>query len=268
MPCPGTRRGLHLSSTYGSIHIQRSGRLPTNRTFTVVRSTAKLQKLLRERGVSDNTVSTHLTIIEGNVKDPAAVTETETVQREPGHPVDIIISGVGGTPTFTPNPLRPGLDDPTICQDATATLLSALRLLSSLARPLLVVISSTGISDAGRDFPLVMVPLYHWMLAVPHKDKKEMERMLVREMAHSGPEQPVIRGYIAVRPSLLTDGPRLSVEKIRVGTEDGNGAGAAAPAVGYTISRADVGGWIFDKVICEREGEREQWVGKMVSITY
>lgn len=119
-----------------------------------------------------------------------------------------------------------------------------------------------------------MLPLYHYLLAVPHKDKKEMERLLVAEMRKAVPEC-AIGGFVVVRPSLLTDGKRLGTEKVRVGVEveggegtkeKGKGEGEGRPAVGYTISRDDVGGWMFDEIV--RGGDRERFVGKMVSITY
>lgn len=50
---------------------------------------------------------------------------------------------------------------------------------------------------------------------------------------------------------------------MRVGVES---ADAANPAVGYTISREDVGGWIFDEIVNRNGGEK--FAGKVVSITY
>lgn len=237
----------------------------------VVRSPAKLQKLLSDRKISSETISTHLTTIEGNVKDVAAVTKTLRLEECGSDVVDIIISGIGGTPTFKPNPLKPSLDDPTVCQDAMKTILSALRAMSSSSatstkKPLLVALSTTGISDAGRDIPLAMIPLYHWLLAVPHEDKKEMERLLVAERSEKS-VFPVIRAFIVIRASLLTNGERLGVEKVRVGTETMAAAERKA-AVGYMISRADVGGWIYDKVVCPEEEQRKSWFDQMVSITY
>ncbi|KAI9676094.1 MAG: hypothetical protein M1817_000837 [Caeruleum heppii] len=227
--------------------------------MAVVRSTPKLQKLLQDHKVSDATIAAHLIITEGNVKDVDAVSKA---LRPQGRVVDIIISGVGGAIKFT-NPIKPTLDDPTICEAATSTILSALDA-DSDSKPLFVVVSTTGISKHGRDIPLAMMPLYHWMLAVPHKDKSKMEALLQSEM--SGPHGAArIQGFVAVRPSLLTDGPRVGLGKVRAGTED---HGDANPAVGYTISRADVGGWIFEEVIENRSHGREQLTNKMVSITY
>ena len=50
---------------------------------------------------------------------------------------------------------------------------------------------------------------------------------------------------------------------MRVGQESTE---AVKPAVGYKISREDVGGWIFDELVHRDGGEK--FAGKMVSITY
>ena len=86
-----------------------------------------------------------------------------------------------------------------------------------------------------------------------------MEAVLLAEMAKSAGEQ-AIRNFVLVRPSMLTDGPRLGTGKVRVGEE------SKKPAVGYTISREDVGGWVFDEIV--KGDGLEKYVGKMVSITY
>lgn len=194
----------------------------------LVRSSAKLQKLLVDRHISDATLAARLTIFEGDIRDVDKVGKALAAPRKTsgGDPqnnatdvVDIIISGIGGTPVFTPNPLRPSLDDPTICQDGIATILSALRAKTSARRspkPFLAALSTTGISAQKRDVPLAMIPMYHWLLAVPHKDKKEMEALLQAETAKPA-EQRVIQDFLTVRPSFLTNGERRGSGKLRVG---------------------------------------------------
>lgn len=86
-----------------------------------------------------------------------------------------------------------------------------------------------------------------------------MEALLLAEMANSADER-AIENFVVVRPSLLTDGPRLGTGKVRAGEE------SKKPAVGYTISREDVGGWMFDEIV--KGDRREQYVGEMVTITY
>lgn len=68
----------------------------------------------------------------------------------------------------------------------------------------------------------------------------------------------VIKGYICVRPSLLTNGKVYGKDYIRVGTD-------AAPAVGYTISRDDVGLWMFENLI---KGDNSKYLGEAPTITY
>ena len=107
-----------------------------------------------------------------------------------------------------------------------------------------------------------MMVIYHWLASVPHKDKKQMEAVLLAETAKSADER-AIKNFVILRPSFLTDGKRMGTAKVRVGVES---ADAAKPAVGYTISREDVGGWMFDEIV-NGNGE-ERFAGKMVSITY
>lgn len=242
----------------------------------MVRSSAKLQKLLVDRNISEATITAHLTVYEGDIRDVNRVGKTLTVPRKTSGEtntsgvVDIIISGIGGTPVFTPNPLRPSLDDPTICQDAIATVLSALRAKAAAGgggrgtKPFLAALSTTGISAQKRDVPLAMIPMYHWLLAVPHKDKKEMETLIQAEVAKPA-DQRVIQDFLTVRPSFLTNGERRGTDKLRVGKED---AAEAKPVVGYTISREDVGGWLFDEVVNGGSKRRDRWTGKKITITY
>lgn len=113
--------------------------------------------------------------------------------------------------------------------------------------------------------------------------------------------------FTIVRPSLLTDGPVKGSSKVRVGWEFPNAtmgtAGAArkdgsssssssnankapGPAIGYIISRSEVGNWIFEEIVkthqeaLERTTQqqkqggkkvqewKENWDGKCVSLTY
>lgn len=232
------------------------------------RSSSKLQNLLLERNVSQSIIDTHLTVIQGDIRDVQAVARVlnpQPASKTSTKPLYLIISGIGRPPIFSPNPFSPTFDDPTVCQDAITTIFAALRTLPpSLPKPVLAALSTTGISSRVRDVPLLMTPLYHWLLAVPHKDKKEMEALLQAEVAKPANNKcRAIKDFVIVRPSLLTDGARLGTNKIRVGTEGGE---IASPAVGYTISREDVGGWMFDQLV-EGQG-REKYAGKMVSITY
>ena len=233
------------------------------RPHLVSRSSSKLQTLLLERKIPQSTIDAHLNIIQGDVHDLKSVSQT-LAPPSSNRTADLIISGIGLPPIFKPNPISPAtIADPTICQDAISTILTALRGLPfSPQKPLLVALSSTGISSRKRDVPIAMMVIYHWLASVPHKDKTQMEAVLLAEMAKSSDER-AIKDFVILRPSFLTDGKRLGTAKVRVGVES---AEAAKPAVGYKISREDVGGWMFDKIVNGNGGEK--FAGKMVSITY
>lgn len=232
--------------------------------------------MLKKNEISTELISKHLTIVQGNSKDSVKVTEALKVNNVVA---DMILSGVGGVPVFKPNPLRPTLDDPTICQDTVSTILKSLRDLHSdpdsvssqdkKKKPTLVVISSTGISDYGRDVPLAMIPLYHWLLPIPHKDKKMMEKLLVEEIKggddDDGDASSAIENFVAVRPSFLTNGRALGFGAIRAGIDRQGKLDNSA--IGYTISRADVGGWIFEGLVEDKAGKKSTYLNQFVGIT-
>jgi hypothetical protein len=219
--------------------------------------------LLEEHSVPQSTLDTHLTIV------PGSATDVSAVKALLAHGPSTIISGVGGAPKLKANPLRPfSLDQPTICADAVAAIVAALRELSAAGepstKPHLVVISSTGIG-ATQDVPLAMRPLYRWALAVPHADKRAMEDAVVgAALAADSP----LAGFVVVRPAFLLDGKGKGLDAVRAGWErhasDEAREVGPGPAVGYTIARADVGAWIFEELV---KGNVEEWDGRCVSLT-
>ncbi|KAF9426888.1 hypothetical protein BGZ76_002556, partial [Entomortierella beljakovae] len=126
--------------------------------------------------------------------------------------------------------------------------------------PSITVISTTGVSDI-QDVPFGFRFLYHIVLADPHKDKKEMERLITENMTETDESSRAFRGAIVVRPSLLTGDHDVKggqgYQKLRVGQED-------KPVLGYTIHRADVGQWIFEEVV---KNGGEQYFGQKVTLT-
>lgn len=76
-------------------------------------------------------------------------------------------------------------------------------------------------------------------------------------------DEAVFSGVIGIRPTLLTGGTNadegVGWEKIRAGTED-------QPAVGWTVSRADVGQWIWVNAVSDLS-RRVEWEGRSVSLT-
>lgn len=83
-----------------------------------------------------------------------------------------------------------------------------------------------------------------------------MEANLRAVMSESESERP-IRGFVNVKPTLLTDGEGKGWEKIKYGQE-------GRPALGYFVARKDVGEWVFEKLV-RREVE-EGWVGSGITL--
>jgi len=240
----------------------------------MVRNPEKLLSLL-----SISEVPPNLTIITGAIQDVSAV--RRALLTSEGRLVDIVISCIGFVPTFKPtskasiNPFK-NVDDLHICEQGTKNILTAISdikadlpstassptnegehkdNMTKVQDPLLVVLSTTGITSAGRDIPILMAPLYHGLLGPPHKDKRAMEDVL------RSSSQP----WIAIRPAFLGgDGKgEPTGKKIRVGIEkDGK---HEKLAIGYTIKREDVGYWIFKEVV---EGDWLRWVGRAVTLTH
>lgn len=202
--------------------------------------------MLLEKGVPESTISDHLTITQGDVLNVDSCKGPLTLN---GRPADIIISGIGIVN------LKEAFSEIRLCGDAASNILAALQQLRLARKPLFVAVSTTGITSGPRDVPLAFMPMYHVLLANPHKDKKRMEETMVE---HAESANSAISGYVVVRASLLMNGKALGGSKIRVGTEQ-------KPAVGYTISRDDVGLWIFENLV---QGDGHRFAGQKLSITY
>jgi len=240
----------------------------------LARSPPKLTSKLLAQGVSQETLDTNLRIIKGDATDVAAVKSTIFLGNDNGtngngQPalVASIVSGLGGTPSLEMRKLiipRFKLDNPHITEETTEALLSALRELYSqypnLAarsnKPVLTVISTTGLTKSGqpKDVPLFLRPVYRIFLQLPHDDKRRMEELV-------STNQDLFSGTIVVRPTLLFgDGSLTSakgLQHVRVGTQP-------KPALGYQITRADVGLWIFEEAV---GGDSQKWVGEKVTLT-
>lgn len=216
--------------------------------IALCRTPSKLAKLLPNEP--------NLKIIQGNAKDVAAVTKILT--KPDGNLVDHVVSTIGAGLAMKWGFL-PVLDDPVVCQTGTAVLLEALGTLrngGAHGKPQVVVCSTTGMSKFGRDIPYLMIPLYHWLLKVPHADKTVMENRLIG----SG------EAFTVVRCSWMSGCDGESSRPIRVGVEDPRtGREAGWSAIGYTISREDAGRWFAENLLCKREAK---YLDKTVTITY
>ncbi|KAF2122320.1 hypothetical protein BDV96DRAFT_594214 [Lophiotrema nucula] len=126
----------------------------------------------------------------------------------------------------------------------------------------MALISTTGVSKKGRDMPWLLVPLYHWGLAVAHEDTRRMEEIA---MSDAGSEKGRVGDVVVVRPTLLTSGESRGLGSVRAGWEwagENRDVKAPGPEMGYSISRRDVAEWMFKKVI-----EEGGWGGRAVSLT-
>ncbi|KUJ16414.1 NAD(P)-binding protein [Mollisia scopiformis] len=203
----------------------------------------------------------NLYIVQGDIRETSAIKATLTIN---DRIADIIISAVGMV--IEMQGLKWGSKDPHICEEGTKCILSSLASLENEDKvpgpeggPRIVLLSTTGISDRGRDIPIGMIPLYHWMLSTPHNDKKKMEECMI-----SGEGKG--RSWVMVRPSFLTDGKSKGLEKVRVSTEvTEEGGKEDEPAIGYFISREDVALWIVEECV-NKDGKK--WEGKTVTLTH
>ncbi|KAK9321300.1 hypothetical protein V1517DRAFT_326891 [Lipomyces orientalis] len=231
----------------------------------LARTPSKLTAQLLEQGLAQETLDRHLTIVQG---DATNVDDVKRALVKDGKLVSFIVSGLGGKPILQKSLRTPvTLDNPGICATSTETLLNALRAIytenpsGAAIKPLLAYVSTTGISNGPEDVPFWFRFLYHVLLAVPHVDKRKMESTLKWHMAQSETSERFLRAVVGVRASLLTGGIDYRSghgwRTLRVGTEE-------KPVVGYTISRADVGEWIFEEIVKKHGGE---WVGQRVTLT-
>ncbi|EEH42270.1 uncharacterized protein PADG_07090 [Paracoccidioides brasiliensis Pb18] len=231
----------------------------------LARNPSKLQTLLLSQGLDQATIDSNLTIIQGDAGDVKTIKRTLSPESNNGRVVSTIISGLGATPKLQASLTKPlTIDQPNICESATKSILSSLAALQPSTateqqpKPILVIVSSTGISSGPNDVAFMLRPLYH-LLAVPHEDKKKMEQLVF-----GGPDSPsgrLLRGAVSVRPTLLGGDHSISSGKgwktLKVGTEK-------EPAVGLGIQRADVGEWIFEEII---KGGGEKWLNEKVTLT-
>lgn len=258
----GCRCSACQSPPLHSIMYHRSADQLTYCTQLVAR---RPSHLLSQLSTLPPNILENLTITEGNVQTPTAVLETLRSQTNPSLPRKYIISGIGGAPKFGLNPFRPMLDNPHICQEAAEAVLSGLRELKSgvaeveWQQPLMAVISSTGLAPG--ELPFVMKPLYG-MLKHPHDDKLKMEGVVTTA------EEGLLK-WVVVRAGLMTDGPAGGAVRAGYAGRVKNGnvkwGDVEGVAVGYRISRGDVGRWLFEEVIGQDGGE---WVGKRVCLVY
>ncbi|RFU28462.1 hypothetical protein B7463_g7898, partial [Scytalidium lignicola] len=199
----------------------------------------------------------NLNIIQGDIHDIEVVKKTLLID---GVIVDKTVSAIGMV--LQVKGIKFTSQTPHICEDTARIIISAISAIqsssspSSTKYPSIIAISTTGISSHGRDIPVVMIPLYHVLLPVPHADKKKMEDVVT---AYEG-------NWTLVRPSFLKDGESKGANAVRVGIEIPGESQPVKKEVGCVITREDVGKWMFEELI--KNGGNGEWEKKIVSITY
>lgn len=109
-----------------------------------------------------------------------------------------------------------------------------------------------------------MVPVYHLLAAVPHEDKKLMEKMIKTE---GSKEDSLLNGWVIVRASFMSLGTKeVGVENLKVGIEE-NGRPMPRESWGWTVSRKDVGNWIYAELVLDKSGKRQRYLNSCVGIT-
>lgn len=196
-------------------------------------------------------------IRQGNAHDAEVVRSCLVHPSDPSRLVDHVVSSIGNPMTWE-GIIHPDRD---VCSKGMVVLLGViaeLRKQGVTGRPRTVAVSSTGLSEIARDVPLAMVPLYRMILAPAHRDKRGMEAALFA----SGED------WTVVRPSALTGGEG-GKRPVRAGLEDPVARTVESKAVGYTISREDVGRWVFDNIIDgDKRDDGGKWVQRVATVTY
>ena len=239
----------------------------------MARSPEKLcEILLTDHKVPKNAIDQFLFIHQGDVKDSATVGKVLINPRNKHLLVDVILSGVGVYPNFQWSIRQPLLlPDPTICETAIRTIFNALSNLAAdpqlsskqpMKKPLLVVISTAGCGRA-RGIPLPIYHLYHYLLSSPLADKIRMEELILTK------DNEKIRDFVIIRPLFLTDAAARGDDGLKIGWEWGvvktgeQTTKEPGPALGYYVSRRDVGSWIFNHAVAEGG-----WEGKCIYLAY
>ncbi|CCC11408.1 hypothetical protein SMACR_02066 [Sordaria macrospora] len=234
-------------------------------TITVLaRFPTRLQGLLSPTELA----SPSLRIIEGNAHSTSDIIPVLTHPSNPTSLVDIIVTGIGAKPDMK----NLTVDDPSVCEKGAKALMEALGKVQSTPgsssgqeKPYIIAISAAGASTLHREYPLALYPVHALLLKAAIKDKRAMERVLI-----DNSDKLLDGKWTVIRPSMLTNKPEIGLEKVRVATEDlRKNQLEGEKVVGYTISREDVGKWIFERLAVGGgdEGVRK-YLGRAVVLSY
>ncbi|KAI4520892.1 hypothetical protein K525DRAFT_239770 [Schizophyllum commune Loenen D] len=151
-------------------------------------------------------------------------------------------------------------------------------------QPRIVVVSSIGLTKRSHSsLPLIFKPLYAHALAMPHRDKLGVERVLAHcaglpwDASEEEPADDIVgagwrerqglpgpgelKQVLIVRPALLTDG-ECKADNKKEGREPYRAE--EKELGGYTVSRKDVGHFIFKAVT----SDWNKYGGKIINVGY
>lgn len=227
----------------------------------MVRTPAKLYTILADQhNIRPEILDKCLVVVKGNIK---SIDDVKRALTATGRLPDRILFTVGGVAHLQWNLWSPvGLDDPHICEDGMKVVLSALRdcerekvPFGSLgSKPVLLTISTISMSNQ-RDLPYLLYPVEYWLLRIPRADKKAMEDVIFDAVAAT--DSP-LGGFAMVRPPLLSEGQAVGLDKVKAGwvwpdfqreKKLALGQRESGPLIGFFVTKADVGAWIFENLI-------------------
>ena len=188
----------------------------------------------------------------------------------------------GGTPQFKPTKgfvvSPPNL--------VTKSFLNCLETLLT-PHPNIIAISSMGLTRVShKKLPLLLKPVYSYLLTIPHADKCGMEEVLAHcagwewktedspgaevlgadwKASANLPAPGSLKSVVVLRPALLTEGACRADTREPSSTSGGPyKAEEGDLAGGWTVSRKDVAHFMVEGVI----RQWTEWEGKRVSIAY
>ncbi|KAG8734875.1 hypothetical protein FRC10_011343 [Ceratobasidium sp. 414] len=174
--------------------------------------------------------------------------------------VDAVFFGIGGVPkfSFTKGFVMTPADLTARCMSVLLSVIQSSTTPST--RPKLVTITSNGLDEHTHSLlPLMLKPMYRWLLHAPHVDKIEQENVVKRAAGWGEGEGWLgARNLVIVRPSIFTSGECVADKK-----EDAYRVDEGLRSA-WTVSRADVAHFVAEKVLTDWE----KWAGKAWVISY
>ncbi|KAL0942593.1 uncharacterized protein CTRU02_200479 [Colletotrichum truncatum] len=213
--------------------------------YVLVRDTDKLKNLLRNSmGDPPYAFSHRLLVVKGDIVDIDVVVSTLFPARRTWDPVDVIVYGVSGF-KLDINTEGNSITDAEICtygvdiiEEATLKGYESYHYGIPYHYPRFVAIGTLGIGAAFRNTSSAQIealkPSYDWFIeSGAYEDK-----ILMEEIISHRDFQGLFRNTLIVRPGFLTNNAPFGLNSIRVGTRN-------IPPLGYTISRDNLGCWLY-----------------------